>query len=42
VKELQARITEAVVTTNVDMILWIWEEIANRRGIYRVTRENYI
>jgi len=37
-----AVVTTNVVTTNVDMILWIWEEIANRRDIYRVTRENHI
>jgi hypothetical protein len=41
-KELQARITEAFATTDVDMINRIWDEIAYRWDICHVTRGNHI
>ena len=41
-EELWARITEAAATVYADMIHRIWDEIAYRWNIYRVTRENHI
>jgi hypothetical protein len=41
-EELRARITEAVATVDADMIRRIWDEIAYRRDICRVTRGNHI
>ena len=41
-EERRAWITEAVATIDVDMIHRIWEEIAYRWDICRVTRENHI
>jgi hypothetical protein len=40
-EELQARITEAVAAIDVDMIHRIWNEVADRWDIRRVTRENH-
>jgi hypothetical protein len=41
-EELRARITEAAATIYADTIHRIWEEIAYRWDICRVTRENCI
>ena len=41
-EELRARITEAVATTDVDVICRIWDAIAYRRDICRVTQGNHI
>ena len=41
-EELRARITEEVATIDVDMIRRIWDEIAYRWDIRRVTREKHI
>jgi len=41
-KELRARITEAVATINTDMFRRIWYEIAYRWDICRVTRGNHV
>jgi hypothetical protein len=41
-EELRARITEAVATIDAGMIHRIWDEIAYRWDIFRVTRENQI
>jgi hypothetical protein len=40
-EELQARITEAVATIDADVIRGIWDEVADRWDIRRVTRENH-
>ena len=40
-KELQARIIEAVATTDADVIHGIWDEVADRWDNRRVTRENH-
>ena len=40
-EELRARITEAFETTDVGMIHTIWDEIAYRWDICRITRENH-
>jgi len=39
-EELRARISEAVATTDVDMIHRIWDETAYSWDIYRVIRGN--
>jgi hypothetical protein len=41
-EELRARITEAVATVGAGMIHIIWDEIAYRWDICRVTRGNHI
>jgi hypothetical protein len=41
-EELRARITEAAVTIDVDMIRRIWDEIVYRWDICCVKRVNYI
>jgi hypothetical protein len=41
-EELRARITEAVATIDLDMIHRIWDDIAYRWDICRVTREKEI
>ena len=41
-EDLRAPITEAVVTKDADMIHRIWDEIAYRCDICRVTRGNHI
>jgi hypothetical protein len=41
-KQLRARITEAVATKNTDMFHRIWDEIAHRWDICRVTRGNHV
>ena len=40
-EELLARITEAIATTDADMIYWLWDEIAYRWDISCVTRGNH-
>jgi hypothetical protein len=40
-EELRAWITEVVTTIDVDMIHRIWDEVAYRRDICRVTRGNH-
>jgi hypothetical protein len=41
-EELRARITEMIATIDADMIHRIWDEIAYRWDICRVTRGNHI
>jgi hypothetical protein len=41
-EELRARIAAAVATVDVDMSHRIWDEIAYREDICRVTQENHI
>jgi len=41
-EELRARITEAGATIDADIIRRIWDEIAYRWDIYRLTRGNHI